>query len=460
LVNRKLLAVAAKKIRRLMVLMPPRRGKSLLISRYFPAWYLGLHPDHRVIQTGYGNDFAEQWGGQSRDTLARWGPVLFRDRGGRPIQVDPRRAKAGDWGILDHEGGLFAAGVGGGITGRGMDIGICDDPTKSAEEAMSEAHRQRVWDWWQSEFTTRLTPDGAIVLILTRWHRDDLAGRLLRQQTEHGSDWDGIPWDVVSLPELAEEGDLLGRQPGEPLWPERWPLAESLRTKASMSAFWWAALYQQRPTQHDAAEWPDSLFGESLWFDHWPTHDTTQFRVMACDPSKGKDTARRKGDFSAIVQLALATDGTLYVDASIERRSADDIARDLARMGRDFGPLAVGFEANGFQELMGPVIVARSRLDGFALPLVQQYNSVKKESRIRLLGPYLERGELRFRRGSRGAALLVEQLKAFPLGDHDDGPDALEMAVRLAREIHGGVLEPPGTGADSRYDSVVSPGMR
>lgn len=186
--NRKILDIVAGRIKRLMVFLPPRHGKSEFISKYFTAWVLGKFPDTRIILASYEADFAASWGRKARDLLEEHGPSLFG------VRVSGKSSAANRWDIEGHEGGMVTAGVNGPITGKGADIAIIDDPVKNDQEAMSETYRTRAWEWYKSTFRTRLQRDGAIILIMTRWHQDDLAGKLLQAQKEGGE-----KWDVVSL---------------------------------------------------------------------------------------------------------------------------------------------------------------------------------------------------------------------------------------------------------------------
>ncbi|MCC6419952.1 MAG: hypothetical protein IT429_17085 [Gemmataceae bacterium] len=249
LLNRKLLDVAAGRCRRLVISMPPRHGKSELTSRYFPAWFLGSYPDRRVILTSYEANFAAGWGRKARDVLGATGHLFG-------VKVSGASSAADRWEIEGREGGMVTAGVGGPITGRGADVLIVDDPVKNAEEARSPTQREKAWDWFKSTAYTRLEPNGSVILIMTRWHRDDLAGRLLSQ----AADLDGYRWEVISLPALATESDPLGRQPGEALWPQRYPAERLEATRKDIEAFWWAALYQQDPTAEGGTEWPPEYF--------------------------------------------------------------------------------------------------------------------------------------------------------------------------------------------------------
>ena len=237
LLNEKLQEIAFGDTKRLMVFLPPRHGKSMLVSHYFPAWYLGMFPDKRVILTAYEADFAATWGRRARDVLNEYGNTVFG------IEVNNKSSAANRWDIKGHSGGMVTAGVGGPITGKGADILIIDDPVKNAEEANSQTYRDKTWEWYQSTAYTRLEPNGSIILIMTRWHEDDLAGRILHQIEQDK----GEHWEIINLPAIAEDHDILGRNIGEPLWPGRYDLNELERIKYTTGSYWWSALYQQRP---------------------------------------------------------------------------------------------------------------------------------------------------------------------------------------------------------------------
>lgn len=204
--------------------MPPRHGKSEMASRYTPAWYLGRYPNRRVILASYEADYAASWGRKARDLLEEHGSSLF----GVCVRQDSHAANR--WDLADHNGGMTTAGVGGAITGRGADLLIIDDPVKSVEEAESETYRARTWDWWRGVALTRLEPGGSVILVMTRWHEDDLAGRILQE--------DSANWRVLSLPAIASDDldDPLDREPGEPLWPERYDADALARRRQEMGS--------------------------------------------------------------------------------------------------------------------------------------------------------------------------------------------------------------------------------
>ena len=416
----------AGRLEGLVVSMPPQHGKSMLCSQYLPAWYLGCHPDRRVILTSYEADFAATWGRKARDLLEQHGHIFG-------VSVNRRSGAANRWDLLDHEGGMTAAGVGGPITGKGAHLLIVDDPIKNDEEARSSTFREKLWDWWQSVATTRLRPGALIVVIQTRWHRDDLTGRILRQAKETKQ-----RWREVKFPAIAEEQDVLGRAKGEALWPEVFTRERLEQVRESHTHYYWSALYQQRPQAEGSTEWPDSYFGDDIWFDEWPDHWAC--KVVALDPSKGTDS--KFGDYSAFVLLMVA-DGCVYIDADLAVRNTDVITEQAVEIQRFFGADWFGVEVNQFQHLLGDNIISRGQERAVPMPLMTINNQVNKLVRIRRLTPLLAKKLIRFKGNSPGAKLLVQQLRDFPHGDHDDGPDALEMAVRLANQLLFEAEEPP-----------------
>jgi predicted phage terminase large subunit-like protein len=401
---------------------PPRHGKSEFVSRWLPAWYLLSHPDRRVILASYGADFARSWGRKVREIVKEW--HRFTDPRAR---VSPHTSAATDWETVAG-GGMITAGVGGPLTGRGAHLLLLDDYLKNDVEALSATTRDRHWDWWQTTASTRLEPGGVAIVMATRWHQDDLSGRILRQAEEGES----APVTHLHLPAIAEENDVLGREPGEALWPERWPIESLEDRRRKTDPFWWSALYQGRPTRSGRMEWPDDYFGASLWGDPMP--DRFDCRVIAVDPSKGKDAKR--GDYSAIVFLGLAG-GKLWVDAMLGRWPVRQMCEVLVGMHGRYGADGVSLESNQFQDLIAPELDRVCGEKGIPpLPIMLVNNAISKEVRIGRLGGYLSRDVLRIR-PTQSTRLLVEQLREFPHGQHDDGPDALEMAIRLMQHVAG-----------------------
>jgi hypothetical protein len=172
------------------------------------------------------------------------------------VKVSGSSSAADNWEIEKYGGGMTTSGIGGALTGRGAHLLIIDDPVKNAEESMSPTIREKHWEWWQSTASSRIEPGGSALVMMTRWHPEDLAGRILIETPGE--------WEVVSLPAIAECDDPMGREPGEALWPQRWPVSELRKTENSIDRYWWNALYMQRPSRHGRFEWPDEYF-QDIW---------------------------------------------------------------------------------------------------------------------------------------------------------------------------------------------------
>jgi len=235
-------AVERGDIDRLMIFMPPRHGKSELASRRFPAWCLGRDPTRQIIAASYNSDLASDFGRDVRNIVASEEfAQVFPSVGLRPDSKAANRMNT------NHGGSYIAAGVGTAVTGRGAHIALIDDPLKDREEADSEVQRNKVWAWYQSTLFTRLMPKAAIILIQTRWHEDDLAGRLLEQNAGE--------WTILDLPAVDEQGKAL--------WPEWYDIPALERIKATIGPREWSALYQQRP-QPD-----EGTFFQREWLKEW-----------------------------------------------------------------------------------------------------------------------------------------------------------------------------------------------
>jgi len=406
----------------LIIDMPPRHGKSEFISKYFPAWFIGTNPSKRVILTSYEATFAASFGAAARDLLKEHGPDQFGVR----VRSDSSAAK---WWRTQAGGGMTTSGVGGPITGKGADLLIVDDAIKNAQEALSGRHRQKVWDWFASTALTRLEPGGKVIIVMTRWHEDDLVGRLLKRQ----EGFDHHRMEVVSLPAIAGENDALGRKEGEALWPERYSEKDLAAKKLTVGDYWWSAVYQQKPRNPEGAEWPDEYF-EGIGFDQWPDSDSTEIRLMSFDPSKGKND--RAGDYSSII-LGYGNQTNLYVSCIMKRLPVTQACKLFVQIAAKHRVHVAAVETNQFQELLIEPIQAECERLGFGMRVVEFNNTKNKVMRIRTLNASLAGKKFRFRKNVPGVDLLLGQLRDFPLGQHDDGPDSLEMADRLWRREMG-----------------------
>ena len=236
----KLKDAADRKVMRLLICEPPGHAKSWVCSHHFPAFYLSKFPEHSLIFATHTDSFAETWGRKVRNLMLS--PEHQRLFPGVNVSDDSRAA--GRW-DLSSGGSYYAVGVGSSVTGRRADLVIIDDPLRGIEDANSQTVRDKLWDWYGADLYTRLKPGGVIILIQTRWHLDDLAGRLL-VAAENPK---GEKWEKVILPAIAGQNDILGRKPGEALWPE-WADVSALnrmKDQPSMTNRIWSSLYMQSP---------------------------------------------------------------------------------------------------------------------------------------------------------------------------------------------------------------------
>jgi predicted phage terminase large subunit-like protein len=423
--------VAAGKISRLLITMPPRHGKSEFASKWLPSWYLGNFPDNRVILASYGASFAASWGRKTRDILNEHGPRLF----GVSIRSDSKAAD--EWLIEGREGGMQTCGVGGPLTGKGADLLIIDDPVKNAEEANSEVYRQKTWEWYTSTAYTRLEPGGALVLIQTRWHEDDLAGRILANAAESGE-----PWVVLNLPAIAGEGDQLGRSPGEPLWPERFGLDDFDRIRKAVGSYQFSALYGQSPTPADGG-----LF-KRAWFRYWTPAGNGHYRLGAGGGLVSVDHCRRFGTMDLAFSLKKTADFTVICAWAVTPRS-DLILLDMARSRMEAPSLVPtakdlsdrwDLDYLGIEKILGQALVVKEAQDK-GMTVRQLIPDVDKITRSIPAQIRMENGQVYLPQGHPDLDVIEKELLTFPRGTHDDIVDNFSYAAADIKRF-GGAEEP------------------
>jgi predicted phage terminase large subunit-like protein len=423
LLNRCLLDVAAGRVSRLLVTMPPRHGKSELCSVFLPAWWLGNRPDDRVILASYEADFAASWGRRVRDVLDEYGPTLF----GVSLRADSQAAHR--WDIDGHRGGMICAGVGGAITGRGAHLLIVDDPVKSPEDAQSDALSSGVWDWWRGVARTRLEPGAAVVLVMTRWSETDLAGRLVADQ-------EGEPWTVLNLPALAEEDDPLNRQPGEPLWPERFGVEDLEATRRALGTYLWAALYQGHPAPLDGNIFRRSWFrywtpaGENAYLLHQPEGKPRTADARRCQVFATVDLAisqKTSADYTvAAMWAATPQHDLLLLERYRGRLDGPSQIELLKKLHREWAPDWIGIEAVAYQM----TLVQTLRRAG--LPVKELKADRDKISRALTAAARLEGGNVYWPKVAAWLGEWETELLAFPNGRHDDQADVFAYAALQA----------------------------
>jgi predicted phage terminase large subunit-like protein len=419
LLSRKLADVAAGRCKRLIVTLPPQNGKSSLVSHWFPVWFLNLFPDRRIVFVSYGAEYAESWGRRVRNSIAEHAANLS-------VRLSDDSASAGGW-ETTRGGGMVSVGIGGSVTGRRANLLVFDDPFKNAEEANSPAHRDKVWEFFQSAAYTRLTPDGAIVIIMTRWHEDDLVGRINKEEQKGGE-----RWERLDLPAVAEEDDAMGRKPGEPLWPSRWPLETLKRIKRAVGTYFWNALYRQKPST------PEGNYFKRTWFkvveaDRVPRNLQ---KARSWDLAATEKTESNDPDWLAGCKMGLdKTTGKYYIQhVRREQLSPEGVENALVQQaGIDGRDVAVRVEREGAASGKIVAYYYTKLLNGYAARFVP----VPRASKFTRSGPFnaaCERGDVYVVAGDWNDAFL-DELTAFPTGNHDDQVDA---AVGAYEELTGG----------------------
>ena len=329
---------------------------------------------------------------------------------------------------------------------------ICDD-LQNDGHMQSALRRDHSRIWFHGTLMKAGTSRTNVVNLATALHREALAMQLnetpgwdsrIFRAIQHWPEnmslweqWEALYTDVENrrYREAARAFYEQHRQEMDAgavvLWPEEEDLYTLMCVRAESGRAAFEREKQNSPINPDLCEWPESYFDETIWFDTWPRN--LQIKTLSLDPSKGTDA--RRGDYSAFVKLGVDRQGILYLEADLARRPTPQIVADGVELYRRFRPDAFGIEANQFQELFAAEFEAEFRKQGMlaARPWLLN-NRINKQVRIRRLGPYLSSGRLRFKSDSPSTRLLLDQLKEFPVGDHDDGPDAAEMAIRLAAE--------------------------
>ena len=435
LIVQKLQDVADGRCKRLMFFLPPGSAKSTYANGRFIPWYLGKFADRCAILATHTSDFSAKWGRRSRAIASSPG---YRSIFG--FGVDKRIQAAADW-VLESGSEYMAVGAGGAVTGNRADLIVLDDPVKGREDADSSTMRSKLWDWYLEDLRTRLKPGGAVVLIMTRWHEDDLAGRLL-DDMQHG----GEKWDVVSIPAECESADdPLGRKIGEMLWPE-WFRPEEFEI-SKRNARVWASLYQQRPAPEEGAyfqrEWPKT-------YDAAPRG----LRIFgASDYAVSADA----GDYTVHLVAGVDDDDDIYLlDMWRGQTDALEWVESWLSMLRLWQPQAWAEEAGVIVKTVAPMLAKRLQEERLYRTLRKQYPSTTdKASRARGLQARMQAGKVYFPSYAvkPWVADLMGEMLTFPQGKHDDQVDALSLLCRMLDDIaprRGEAISRP-THTNNRY---------
>lgn len=406
----------------MLIEMPPRHGKSMTVTESFPSYYLMKNPDKRVIVAAYSDGLAKKFGRLNRNKFNEYAYELFN------IQLSEANAAVKDWGIEGKQGGMISTGIGGSITGQGADLMIIDDPIKNMKEASSQTIRDNIWDEWEATLSTRLHDGASVIVIMTRWHEDDLIGRLLARSPRK--------WIRLRLPAIAEdEDDLLGRTPGEPLcrelgFDERWAADK----KAEVGSRTWNALYQQRPSPAGGSifkrEWIRYYVRTEEQKREWGLSDDVAVLPIHFDKVaqswdctfKGTDTS----DFVAGGVWARKKARYFLLDVEHRRMGFADTLKAIRTMS-DKWPNArskyIEDKANG----SAIIEMLKDEISGI-VPVDPEGG---KEARANAVSPLFEAGNVYLPHPNMCSWVddLIEELVSFPNAAHDDLVDMTTQAL-------------------------------
>jgi predicted phage terminase large subunit-like protein len=408
-----LMRVERRELRRVIVSMPPRHGKSMLVSQFFPAWYLGRNVRRQVIHATYSGDLASGFGREIRNQIR---DDFFRE-------IFPGVELISDSKAVDKfntsTGGIYiATGVDGSITGRGADLFLIDDPIKGRAEADSSTMRQRLKDWFGSVAYTRLMPGGAVVIVQTRWHEDDLAGHCIRELQHEG-------WTVVSLKAIAEGDDPLGRQEGEVLWSDQFPLATIEDIKRTLPSRDFSALYQQSPMPSEGG------LVKLKWFRRFP--NPLQRLEVASRIIQSYDTATKAkeiNDWSVGTTWADTKEGLDLVDVFRARLEYPDLRRSVIANAERFRPSVILIEDKGSGQVLIQDLRASTRLPIVAIDPGQR----DKVVRFSGVTGMIEAGRVGLPESAPWLVDYEMEMTAFPVAAHDDQADSTSQALEYWRD--------------------------
>ena len=414
-------AMERGELKRLIVLMPPRHGKSESISLRFPCWYLAKHPEEYIVQAGYAESIALTHSRKARDIfispeMTRLFPDIHHrpERAGQEVII-PERQAAHEWGTKQG-GSYYAVGIGGGLTGRGFNVGIIDDPVKDAEEAESQTYRDRVWDWYRTVFITRAEPGAAIIIVMTRWHQDDLVGRLLKLSLK---DQRADQWKVLHFPAIKD---------GEALWPERYPLDVLERIRSGQAdkpdepgqgsrAF--ESLYQGNPTIAEG-----QIVKREWW--HFFRQRPNFERIIHSWDTAFKDKAQN--DYSVCTVWGEAQNGYYLLDVWRDKVEFPELKRvAVALYERDLPNLVLVEDKASGQSLV------QELQRNTRIPVLPFKVDANKVARANSVTPLIEAGKVLLPEYAPWLFDYIEELSAFPNAEHDDQVDSTTQALSFMR---------------------------
>ena len=408
----KLEKVARGEIKRLIINMPPRHSKSEFASYLMPAWFLGKNPRLKIIQATHNTELAVRFGRKVRDLIA---DPQYKDIFPTTNLKEDNKS-AGKW-QTDVGGEYFAAGVGAAVTGRGADLFVIDDP-HSEQDAMSESAFDNAYEWYTSGPRQRLQPGGSIIIVMTRWGKKDLTGRLIAAQ---GSDMLADQWEVVEFPAILPSD--------KPLWPEFWSKDALLGIKASLPVQKWSAQWQQEPTNTESA------IVKRDWWQLWEKEEIPpcKYIIQSYDTAFSK---KESSDFSAITTWGIfepdegGIDNIVLLDAQRGRWNFPELKEKAYEEHEYWEPDMVIIEAKA----TGTPLIDELRLRGIPALGFSPGKGKDKITRMHMVAPLFEAGVVWAPENKKFAEELIEEVVSFPNGDYDDFCDSMTLALMRFRQ--------------------------
>jgi predicted phage terminase large subunit-like protein len=417
-------AVESGEIRRLIINLPPRSGKTMLVSEFFPAWYWGRNPDRKIIFVTHGQDKADDVGRSVRDQMTD--PLHTKIF---PVcNIAPSSKSIHRMNTLQR-GEYFSIGLGGQIVGRGAHLLIIDDPIKGREAADSALKQGRLKSWYQGDAYTRLMANNAIIVCQTRWTNNDLTGWLL---TEHKRE----NWTVISIPALAEvDGDIIRRNTGDPLWPELEIFEKEYLefVKLTVGTREWNAQYQQRPVDIEGG------IIKLAWFKYYTKKPEFERIVQSIDTAFKPE---QLNDPSVCLTWGIAKDGYYLLDVLRERLEYPKLKAAIKKQYEDYKPSAVLIEDRGSGQSLIQDLRADTRIPVIAIPT----ENLSKEIRMSVESDKIEAGKVWLPEKAPWLVDYESEMTQFPLYTHDDMVDATSQFLKwIENKGYSGMVKVSGT---------------
>jgi len=407
----------------LLLFAPPGSAKSEYLSKLFPSWYLGRYPNNSILAATHSSEFAQRWGRRCRNDVALHGHILG-------ISLSGDNTAADRW-ALASGGEYYGVGAGVGIAGFRADLGLGDDFFGSREDAWSETVRKKRWEWYVDDFSARLKPGAKRILMNTRWHAEDVAGRVL-QQIEDGK----VRGRVISLPAIAEAGDALGREPGQYLWDDQpgYDYPAFLRARqAETSPMMWSALYQQRPAPEEGS------YFQRGWFKRFA--QAQKPAALHVYGSSDYAVTEDGGDFTVHRVWGVDSAGDLWLLGGWRGQTTADvwIERQIDLI-KEHKPHAWFGEGGVIARAIEPMLRRRLLERRLGARLEWLPSIADKPTRARGFQARAAMGKVHLQDGIEGDLVLDEYLH-FPAGKHDDEVDCGSLIGRALDETHPAIVK-------------------